>query len=181
MAHGTGDTRHAAPDGAATGTPAGGTTGEARAPARVATGRFAAARGGGGGAGGGRTRETETEESEQERQARVARALRAAEGDDADDENNDTDWRAVGLFGAGVAIGTLLGAGVALLLAPASGFETRMRLIRSARRTRDRISRGARRGSRDLKRNVSRGLTRKLTRSRWAAEDAIDRRRRRLD
>jgi hypothetical protein len=64
-----------------------------------------------------------------------------------------------------------------LLLAPASGFETRSRLVRTARRTGDRLRKGARKGGRDLQRNVSR----KVTRSRWAAEDAWERRRRRYE
>src|SRR2546423_8869602 len=38
------------------------------------------------------------------------------------------DWSAIGLFAAGIAVGAMLGASVALLLAPASGEETRHRL-----------------------------------------------------
>ena len=174
MAHGTGDTTHTtAGEGAGAG--AGG--GSPDATSRGATGRCAAAR----------TARTRTPlargradagsardpEEDPERQARVARALRAAQGDE--EAGRETDWRALSVFGAGLTIGALLGAGVALLVAPASGFETRMRLARSARRTRDRLRKGARQGSRELKRGVSR----KLTLGRWAAEDAWERRRRR--
>src|ERR671929_73216 len=95
------------------------------------------------------------------RRAGGGRALRVAQGESAEAEGGETDWRAVGLFGAGLAIGALLGAGTALLLAPASGFETRMRLARGARRARaravdrwdivgDRIRRSARRSRRKL-------------------------------
>src|SRR2546423_1303928 len=38
------------------------------------------------------------------------------------------DWSAIGLFAAGIAVGAMLGASVALLLAPASGEETRHRI-----------------------------------------------------
>jgi gas vesicle protein len=38
------------------------------------------------------------------------------------------DWNAIGLFAAGIAVGAVLGATVALFLAPASGEETRHRL-----------------------------------------------------
>ena len=44
------------------------------------------------------------------------------------------DWAKVGSFGAGLAIGILFGAGVALLLAPQSGEDTRELLGRRARR-----------------------------------------------
>jgi gas vesicle protein len=38
------------------------------------------------------------------------------------------DWSAIGLFAAGIAVGAILGASAALLLAPASGEETRYRI-----------------------------------------------------
>lgn len=47
--------------------------------------------------------------------------------------NRDNGARAQG-FGVGLLIGALVGAGAALLLAPASGDETRKRLRREARR-----------------------------------------------
>jgi hypothetical protein len=98
-------------------------------------------------------------------------------------DDADMDWRSLGIFGAGLAVGALLGAGVALLVAPASGFETRTRIVHGARRAReravgsasdqweaigDRVRRSAKRGRRSL--------ARKITLSRWRAEDAFDRR-----
>lgn len=38
------------------------------------------------------------------------------------------DWTNIGLFTTGIAVGAVLGAAVALLLAPASGDETRRRM-----------------------------------------------------
>jgi hypothetical protein len=46
------------------------------------------------------------------------------------------DWNNIGLFTAGIAVGALLGASVALLFAPASGDETRERISRRVRRDR---------------------------------------------
>ena len=43
------------------------------------------------------------------------------------------DWSAIGLFAAGIAVGAVLGASVALLLAPASGEETRYRIASKVR------------------------------------------------
>jgi len=97
-----------------------------------------------------------------------------------DVEEGDMDWRAVGLFGAGLALGALLGAGTALLMAPASGFETRMRLARGARRAsrqaadrweslEDRARLAARQGKKRL--------ARRLTIARWRAQDAWERKR----
>jgi gas vesicle protein len=47
------------------------------------------------------------------------------------------DWNNIGLFTAGIAVGAILGAAVALLFAPASGEETRHSLRRQVRRDRD--------------------------------------------
>src|SRR4051812_22523297 len=44
------------------------------------------------------------------------------------------DWNNIGLFTAGIAVGAVLGAAVALLLAPASGEGTRPSLRRRGRR-----------------------------------------------
>jgi hypothetical protein len=46
------------------------------------------------------------------------------------------DWNNIGLFTAGVAVGAVLGAMVALLLAPASGDETRHSIARRVRHLR---------------------------------------------
>lgn len=46
------------------------------------------------------------------------------------------DWNAIGLFTAGIAVGAILGATVALFMAPGSGEETRERLSRRVRRFR---------------------------------------------
>jgi gas vesicle protein len=46
------------------------------------------------------------------------------------------DWNNIGLFTAGIALGAILGASVALLWAPASGDETRHRIGRRVRRFR---------------------------------------------
>ena len=100
--------------------------------------------------------------------------------EDSLEDSDGRDWRSLATFGAGLTIGALLGAGVALLVAPASGFETRMRLARGARHAgeravdrwetvSDRVRDNARRGRRALRR--------KMTVSRWRAEDAWDRRR----
>ena len=47
------------------------------------------------------------------------------------------DWNNIGLFSAGIALGAILGASVALLWAPASGGETRERIARRVRGDRD--------------------------------------------
>src|SRR5688500_17974370 len=46
------------------------------------------------------------------------------------------DWNNIGLFAAGIAVGAVLGAAVALLMAPASGEETRHSISRRDRRLR---------------------------------------------
>lgn len=97
----------------------------------------------------------------------------------AAEERGGTDWGRVGVFGAGLAIGALLGAGTALLLAPTSGFETRVRLARGARRAGTRVSDRWDDLGDTVRRSAHRGRTqveRKLTRGRWAAEDAWERR-----
>lgn len=43
------------------------------------------------------------------------------------------DWNNIGLFAAGVAVGAVLGAAVALLMAPATGEETRHSISRRVR------------------------------------------------
>lgn len=43
------------------------------------------------------------------------------------------DWKHIGLFAGGITVGIVLGAGAALLLAPASGSEVRDRIARRFR------------------------------------------------
>jgi len=50
--------------------------------------------------------------------------------------NGETDWQEVALFGAGLALGVILGAGGALLTAPRTGAETRAVLGARAARLR---------------------------------------------
>jgi hypothetical protein len=85
------------------------------------------------------------------------------------------------VFGMGIALGTTLGAGVALLFAPSSGEEIRAAIARRSARLahqgrdvwgdlRDELEWAARRGKRRVGRRVQR--------ARWAAEDFLDDRRR---
>ena len=46
------------------------------------------------------------------------------------------DWNNIGLFTAGIAVGAILGAAVALLFAPAAGGETRHRIAHRVRHPR---------------------------------------------
>src|SRR5215210_6849520 len=93
------------------------------------------------------------------------------------------DWGRLGMFGLGIALGALLGSGTALLFAPQSGEEVRAGLGRRARSMRadardawedlrDELDWAARRGRRRLSRGATRGG--------WAAEDLLDRGRRRI-
>jgi hypothetical protein len=93
----------------------------------------------------------------------------------------EVDWERVALFGAGVAVGAALGAGVAVLLTPYSGEEIRAAIVGTGARLahqgrdawddlRDELRWAARRGRRRLGRRVQR--------ARWAAEDFLDDRRR---
>ena len=92
--------------------------------------------------------------------------------------SNDMQMRHAAIFGAGIAIGAIIGASAALLFAPQSGEETRERLGERARDVRGRIGdrfddvRGdlnwyLRRGRRKFRRGADRG--------RWAGEDIADR------
>lgn len=100
-------------------------------------------------------------------------AVARARGSSYDD---DPDWERVGLFGAGIFVGALLGVGAALLFAPRSGEATRAAIgghFLSARGRAgdlwedlgDTLHRAGRRARRNVRRRVTRG--------RWAAEDAI--------
>ena len=50
--------------------------------------------------------------------------------------SREANWRVAALVGAGVAAGAVLGAGIALLMAPQSGAHTRLSLSREMRRRR---------------------------------------------
>ena len=62
-----------------------------------------------------------------------------------EEATHETDWQQIAIFGAGLALGLLLGAGSALLTAPQSGEETRAVLRGRVRR----LKRSAARTSRD--------------------------------
>jgi hypothetical protein len=86
------------------------------------------------------------------------------------------DWEHVGLLGAGLLVGAIVGVGAALLFAPQSGVETRTAIRRQARVAQsragdawgdlaDELAAVARRGRRRARRA--------LRRARWRASDAI--------
>lgn len=92
--------------------------------------------------------------------------------------SDDMQWRHAAIFGAGIALGAMIGAGAALLLAPQSGEETRELISERAQRLGGRIgeriddARGdlgwyLRRGRRKIRRGAERG--------RWAGQDVADR------
>jgi hypothetical protein len=87
------------------------------------------------------------------------------------------DWARVGMFGAGIAVGALLGAGAALLYAPQSGLEARTLLRGRARRATlraanrwDELGAELRGAARRSKRRLRRGVAK----SRWRAADSLD-------
>jgi len=87
------------------------------------------------------------------------------------------DWARVGMFGAGIAVGALLGAGAALLYAPQSGLEARTLLKGRARRATlraanrwDELGAELRGAARRSKRRLRRGVAQ----SRWRAADTLD-------
>ena len=87
-------------------------------------------------------------------------------------------WKSLGLLGTGIAIGALLGAGTALLLAPASGVATRRRLARGARRAGFRANDAWAELGESLRHRGSRtrrSLRRRAHEGRWAAERLRDR------
>jgi hypothetical protein len=86
------------------------------------------------------------------------------------------DWEHVGLLGAGLLVGALVGAGAALLLAPQSGQETRMAIRRQARFARHRASDAWMQLADELAAVARRGrrrARRAMRRARWRASDAI--------
>jgi hypothetical protein len=97
------------------------------------------------------------------------------------DDEEEIDWERVAVFGTGIGLGAVLGAGIALLFAPSSGEEIRAAIARRGVRLahqgrdvwddlRDELEWAARRGKRRVGRRVQR--------ARWAAEDFLDDRRR---
>lgn len=90
------------------------------------------------------------------------------------DETTEWDNLGLGIFGAGLALGLALGAGMALLLAPQSGEETREMLGERSRWLGDRVSGGfddIRGGMERATRRSRRKLRRGITRGRWMVED----------
>ncbi len=92
--------------------------------------------------------------------------------------SDEMPWQHAAIFGAGIALGALIGAGAALLLAPQSGEETRDLISERAQKFGGRIgeriddARGdlgwyLKRGRRKMRRGAERG--------RWAGQDATDR------
>jgi hypothetical protein len=101
--------------------------------------------------------------------SRRARALRAI--------NDDFDRGRTVAFGAGIAVGALIGAGLALLLAPQSGEATRTMITRGVRRVPDRMHDAwgdlgdeLRYALRRREKRVRRGMRN----ARWRAADAVE-------
>ena len=92
--------------------------------------------------------------------------------------SEDSQWRNAAIFGAGVALGALIGAGAALLYAPQSGEETRELISERAQRFGGRIGERIDDARGDLNWYMRRGrrkLRRGATRGRWASQDLADR------
>jgi hypothetical protein len=115
---------------------------------------------------------------------RRSRAPRATGDGDADDRNEppepvgqsyeeERDWRGAGVLGLGIIAGALVGAGVALLLAPQSGEETREEIVTRARRLGTRADESWD-DLRDELRRLRRRSRRAATRGRWKVEDILD-------
>jgi hypothetical protein len=85
----------------------------------------------------------------------------------------ERDWRGAGILSLGIIAGALVGAGVALLLAPQSGEETRERIADRARRLGNRADEGWD-DLRDELRRLRRRSRRAATRGRWKVEDILD-------
>jgi hypothetical protein len=86
------------------------------------------------------------------------------------------DWQHVGLLGAGLLVGAVVGAGAALLFAPQSGEETRTIIRRQARNARHRASDAWSDLADELAAATRRGrrrARRAMRRARWRASDVI--------
>ena len=84
--------------------------------------------------------------------------------------NRSADHRSAAVFAAGIALGVVVGAGVALLFAPNSGYETRRSIVRRGRRV-SRRSRDAWDEMRDELRNALRDKRRSWRLKRQRARD----------
>jgi hypothetical protein len=84
----------------------------------------------------------------------------------------EREWRSAGALSLGIIAGALVGAGVALLLAPQSGAETREQIADRARRLRTRADDGWD-DLRDELRRLRRRSRRAATRGRWKVEDLL--------
>ena len=85
----------------------------------------------------------------------------------------ERDWRGAGVLSLGIIAGAIVGAGVALLLAPQSGEETREQIVTRARRLGTRADEGWE-DLRDELRRLRRRSRRAATRGRWKVEDILD-------
>jgi YtxH-like protein len=85
----------------------------------------------------------------------------------------EREWRGAGALSLGIITGAIVGAGVALLLAPQSGAETREQIADRARRLRTRADEGWD-DLRDELRRLRRRSRRAATRGRWKVEDLLD-------
>jgi hypothetical protein len=85
----------------------------------------------------------------------------------------EREGRRAGALSLGIIAGALVGAGVALLLAPQSGVETREQIADRARRIRTRADEGWD-DLRDELRRLRRRSRRAATRGRWKVEDLLD-------
>ena len=83
----------------------------------------------------------------------------------------DAGWQQVAVFGAGLALGIALGAGVAMLTAPQSGLETRTDIRRTAGRAKRMLGRRSHDAWLDL-RDELRGATMALRRRKARRADA---------
>jgi hypothetical protein len=87
--------------------------------------------------------------------------------------DEERDWRSAGILSLGVIAGALVGAGVALLLAPQSGEETREQIASRARSLGNRADAGWD-DLRDELRRLRRRSRRAATRGKWKVEDILD-------